>query len=265
MRMSTIARLAAPIAALIVSTGCSSNSAAQRQMDEFRKDIARVQADNERLNERVTALEVGGASRGPAAAAAPAGARSVAGDKPRLKVVKLAPGQAPDDDAVEEVSPAAEPAPGPEPGPPMLVQAEGKRGAAVSQTGAKEAGKAAETSQTAGREYDAALALVKRKQYDKAIEALAGYLVRFPDSPNADNAMYWRGECYFAKGDFDRTAEQMQGLLARYPYGNKVPDALLKLGLAQLRQGRRDKAQETFAQLRRDHPSSEAARKIPRE
>jgi tol-pal system protein YbgF len=115
----------------------------------------------------------------------------------------------------------------------------------------------------AHRAYDAALALVNAHQFDKALDAFAGFLVKWPDHPNADNAMYWRGECYYAKGEFLRAAEEFEGTLARFPLGNKVPDALLKLGICQQKLGNPAKAKTYFERLLRDFPRSEAARRIP--
>jgi tol-pal system protein YbgF len=111
--------------------------------------------------------------------------------------------------------------------------------------------------------YDAALALVNAKQFDKALDAFAGFLVKWPDHPNADNAMYWRGECYFAKGEFARAAEEFEGTIARFPLGNKVPDAMLKLGICDQKLGNAAKAKAYFDRLQRDFPRSEAARRIP--
>ncbi|HEX4445443.1 MAG TPA: tetratricopeptide repeat protein, partial [Polyangiaceae bacterium] len=85
--------------------------------------------------------------------------------------------------------------------------------------------------------YDAAMQLVNAHQYDRALDALAAFLVRWPDHPYADNAMYWRGECYFAKGDYRRAADQFEGTVARFPAGAKAPDALLKLGMSEQKLG----------------------------
>ena len=111
--------------------------------------------------------------------------------------------------------------------------------------------------------YDAALALVNGHQYDRALEAFSTFLVRWPDHPNADNAMYWRGECYFAKGEYARAAEEFDGTIARFPLGNKVPDALLKLGICHQKLGNQAKAKTYFDRLLRDFPRSEAARRVP--
>ena len=111
--------------------------------------------------------------------------------------------------------------------------------------------------------YDAAMSLVNAKQYDKALDAFAAFLVRWPDHPYANNAMYWRGECYFARGDYRRAAEQFEGVVARFPAGNKAPDALLKLGMSQQRLGDPVKAKESFDRLTELYPQSDAARRIP--
>jgi len=115
----------------------------------------------------------------------------------------------------------------------------------------------------AKRAYDAALSLVTARQYDKALESLAAFLVRWPDHPYADNAMYWRGECYFARGDYVRASEQFEGVLARFPAGNKAPDALLKLGICRQKLGDPNGARELFVRLTQQYPASEAARRIP--
>jgi tol-pal system protein YbgF len=115
----------------------------------------------------------------------------------------------------------------------------------------------------AKRSYDAALALVNAHQYDRALEDLAAFLVRYPDHPYADNAMYWRGECYFAKGDYLHASEQFEGTVTRFPAGNKAPDALLKWGISQQKLGNPIKATECFDRLRQTYPRSDAARRIP--
>jgi tol-pal system protein YbgF len=88
-------------------------------------------------------------------------------------------------------------------------------------------------------------------------------LLRYPDHPYAANATYWRGECYFAQGDYLRAAEQFDAVVTRYPLGNKSSDALLKLGLTQQKLGNPQKAKDYFDKLLREYPRSDAARRIP--
>lgn len=70
--------------------GCSSDrDAIEKRLAGLRDDITRVQAENDRLSERVEALEVKQVT--PAVAHAPAA--SARSDRPALKVVKLVPGE----------------------------------------------------------------------------------------------------------------------------------------------------------------------------
>jgi tol-pal system protein YbgF len=115
----------------------------------------------------------------------------------------------------------------------------------------------------AAHAYDAAMSLVRTRQLDKALDAFAAFLVRWPDHPYADAAMYWRGECYYARGDYARAIEQLEGVLARYPEGAKVPDAILKLGMAEQKLGHGDKARAWFERLAQRFPESAAAHRLP--
>jgi tol-pal system protein YbgF len=115
----------------------------------------------------------------------------------------------------------------------------------------------------AKRSYDNALSLVHDKKYDRALEALSAFLVRWPDHPYVENALYWRGESYFARGEFLRAAEQFEAVLARPGAGAKSADALLKIGMCHSRLGAPDRAKEYWDRLRRDFPRSDAAKRIP--
>jgi len=101
------------------------------------------------------------------------------------------------------------------------------------------------------------------KKYGPALDAFAGFLMKYPDHPYAANAMYWRGECYFAQGEYLRAIEQFEGVVARFPLGGKTPDALLKLGISQQKLGNPTKAKEYFDKLGREWPRSDAVRHIP--
>jgi tol-pal system protein YbgF len=115
----------------------------------------------------------------------------------------------------------------------------------------------------AKRAYDAAYALVTGHRYEQALDALAAFLLKWPDHPYANNAMYWRGECYFARGDYQHASEQFDGVLKRYPAGSKAPDSLLKLGISQQKLGNTAQAKECFDRLAQQYPGTEAARHIP--
>lgn len=110
--------------------------------------------------------------------------------------------------------------------------------------------------------YDAALVLARGNRCAEAVEAFAGFLVRWPAHPHADNAMYWRAECFLRSGDAARGVRELRGLVERFPVGNKVPDALFTLRTALLRTGDAAGAERAGQQLLNAHPDSEAARRL---
>lgn len=115
----------------------------------------------------------------------------------------------------------------------------------------------------AKKAYDDAIHLVQAKNYDKALDALNGFLTKWPDHPYTENALYWKGECLYAKGEYLRAAEQFEAVVNRFGGGKKGPDALLKMGMCQDKLGASDRAHEYWDRLRRDYPNSDASKKIP--
>ena len=294
-------------AAPLALGGCArGRSAEERQIDELRDELARVQSESDKFEERLGKLEVDsadvrgdglGGSGGRGGGSTPQPARALSSPRPiatpPLRVVHLG------GDGTEEAGGSGETAgavgaPPGDDGPPLRIQGSGSDAAIYTDKGEKPrrvqdltpAGSGGSTAfftnanlgpslashsasrpsaldEEAKRAYDAAIALVNGKRYPEALEALAGFLVHWPDHPNADNAMYWRGECYFAQGDFADAAKEFEGLLARFPLGNKAPDALLKLGICEQRLDNAPLARQRFDRLRRDFPHSDAAKHIP--
>lgn len=243
----------AGLLALASPLGCAhAKQAADQRLDEIGEQLAKVQADNDRMAERLGAIEANELRPGePApAAAAPGEPRS------RLRVVRVEGADVDSEDDVAGDADAEDPQ-------RPVVRAQGRAGSAFDPEA--QSAKAAPPAGDAKGEYDAAFSLVKDKQFDKAIEAFTAFLGKHPDDPRAENAAYWRAECFYAKGDHAKAAEQLEALLGRGAAGKKTPDALLKLGMSYARLGNKDKAREAFARLRSQFPKSDAARKAPHE
>ncbi len=240
--------------------GCTHQNPADRSVEKLRADIAKIEAERDRLDQRVAALEA--AEQRRQEALLPPAPKASAPARP-LPVVRVgeaeahgaalppAHGEAPDVDTDGDNQ-------------RPKVHASGMRGGTERRSSKDGGDDPVAFSAEAKRDYDAALALARGKQYDKALQAFTAFLVRYPDHQHAENAMYWRGECFYATGAFARAVEQFEGMIARYPYGNKAADGLLKLGLAQEKVGAKEQAQKTFAELKDRYPKSEAARLIPR-
>jgi tol-pal system protein YbgF len=270
MRPSTIAltlmgrRLAGAALVLGALAGCA-RTAEERQLDDMRSEIDRIQESRDKADR--SAMEPAAAdSQVPSVSPSPPAAPP-ASEPADQDALTLGPREA---EITDDYADTEDPTPRPNIrvlGSPRASERGGWRGEdRVEQTlpddGTASSG-AGKLDPAAPVAYDAAMSLVKARQYDKALDALASFLVRWPDHPYANNAMYWRGECYFARGDYRRASEQFEGVIARFPAGNKVPDALLKLGVSQQKLGDPVKAKASFDRLTELYPQSEAARHIP--
>lgn len=125
-------------------------------------------------------------------------------------------------------------------------------------------------SQTADPEkeklyYDAAFDLIKAKDFDKASQALAAFLRRYPQSTYAGNAQYWLGEVSLAQGDLQAAAQAFARVSQAYPQHGKIPDSLYKLADVEMRLGNRDKAHGLFRQVIAEYPGSSAAQLAQRQ
>ena len=113
--------------------------------------------------------------------------------------------------------------------------------------------------------YDAAFDLIKAKDFDKASQAFAAFLRRYPESAYAGNAQYWLGEVNLAQGDLQAAGQAFAKVSQSYPQHSKVPDSLYKLADVELRLGNRDKAHGILRQVVADYPTSSAAQLAQRQ
>jgi tol-pal system protein YbgF len=265
--MTARALLSAAALVLLAPAGCGRN-AEERQLDAMRKEIDDVRQSRDRAEHASSSGEM--LEPPPVVPQAYAPAPPAA---PPPAVVQLgADARGPLDDAAENADPQDTT---PRPTIRVFGSARGAGRSAwrgedqIEQTLPDEAAPASPPVRAnaldpeAKRAYDAAYSLVSARRYDEALDALAAFLLKWPDHPYANNAMYWRGECYFARGEYLRASEQFDGVLKRFPAGNKASDALLKLGMSHQKLGNATKAKECFDRLLQQFPGSEAARHIP--
>ena len=242
--------------------GCASTETPREFMSRLTTPNEGVRAELEELEERVRQLEQQITESGSENSLL------------RERIAQL-------ETALEEVRAAAT-APVPfEPPPPARVQVlevteldDAPRDAPPVEADAAAEPRAEPGASAAGDETSASATVVETGQelYDRArekylnrhyVEAELGFqrfLDDFPDSDLSDNALYWIGECRFARGDDRGAMAAFQTMLHEYPLGNKVPDALVKVGRTLERLGEVEGAKRRFREVARRFPDSEAAR-----
>jgi len=257
-----------PSAALLAAAafGCAHpDVAADKHFAELREQVSRMQAEQDKADQRLGSLEIAVAddrrARDERAAAAKGSEHAAA----PARVVQL--GGSGDADSEDPADPSARPEIRLS-GPPGAAS-RGSRGKAARRDDVElpsirsDAPRPSALDPDAKKAYESALAQVQNRQFDRGLEGLAAFLVRWPDHPYAENAMYWRGEAYYGKGEYLRAAEQFEAVLARFGGGAKGADALLKLGLCHDRLGASERAREYWDRLKNEYPKSEAAKRIP--
>ncbi|MCP2604519.1 tetratricopeptide repeat protein, partial [Candidatus Aminicenantes bacterium AC-708-M15] len=120
------------------------------------------------------------------------------------------------------------------------------------ETGTPQSTEASEEAEQKGQEipsvfispqqiYNTAYSDYLKGNYQLAIEGFRQYIENFRESPLADNAQYWIGECYFSQGDYYKAIEEFNKLILNFPQGDKVPAAFLKKGYSYFALGEKEK------------------------
>ena len=109
--------------------------------------------------------------------------------------------------------------------------------------------------------YQTSLRQFNEGSYEEALEGFQFFLDSGPSADLADNALYWIGECYYARGQYDLALATFQQVVAEYPDGNKIPDSLLKIGLTYERLNDLNQATEVLSSLIETYPLTDAARR----
>jgi tol-pal system protein YbgF len=93
--------------------------------------------------------------------------------------------------------------------------------------------------------------------YGLAVESFKLYRQQFPDSPLADNALYWIGECHFSEKKYEEAIDDFNEVILAYPQGDKVAAAHLKKGISFMELGKKDEALAAFKLLVSKFPLQE--------
>lgn len=105
--------------------------------------------------------------------------------------------------------------------------------------------------------YNMARSDYLKGNFQLSIDGFKIYIEQFPESPFADNALYWIGECYFSQKDFEKAIEQFNQLILSYPSGDKIPAAYLKKGISFMELEKKEEALSVLKLLISKYPLEE--------
>jgi tol-pal system protein YbgF len=106
------------------------------------------------------------------------------------------------------------------------------------------------------REFDSAMSLLSRAQYQQASLAFRSFADAHPDDDRASAALYWTGDIAFStKKDYDEAARDFAEVLKKYPKSARAPDSMLKLGLSLFELGQMKEGCAALAALPAKYPT----------
>jgi len=107
--------------------------------------------------------------------------------------------------------------------------------------------------------YEVGVGQVKGGNPKKGRETLSDFAVKYPGHKLIPNALYWKGEAFYAEKDYENAILAFQDVVDKYPGGDKAPDAMYKQGLSFLALKDTKNARLLFDLVQKKYPKSNAA------
>lgn len=136
------------------------------------------------------------------------------------------------------------------------ASAEGTLGTVPAREAAASAAPTVLPDGTPETQYEFAIELMKRGQYDRARNAFVEFLKLHPKHELAGNSQYWLGETYYAQNNYKQAGDAFLTGYTTYASSNKAPDSLLKLGMSLDALGNKDAACTVWGELGSKFPQA---------
>jgi tol-pal system protein YbgF len=111
----------------------------------------------------------------------------------------------------------------------------------------------------AEKTYASAQAHYQARNFGQAVLEFSDLIQSFPRHPLAENAQYWIAAAYLSQRDFRQALVEFKRVVDQWPGERKTPDALYQIGVCYRNLYEPDRARETWRQVVRRFPQSDAA------
>ncbi len=109
-------------------------------------------------------------------------------------------------------------------------------------------------------QFDAAMGLLSKAQYDEAKAGFRAYADANPDdSELSPQAIYWVGNINYIQHDYTGAITAFAEQIKKYPKSTRGPDSMLKLGQSLLAMGRTQEGCTTLGAIKSKFPDAPAA------
>ena len=109
------------------------------------------------------------------------------------------------------------------------------------------------------RQYEAAMALVRRGDFAEAATALASFQRRFPASGYSDSTRFWLGNAQYGRRDYKEAIATFKAFISGNPEHPRAAEALLALANCQIELKDAKSARRSLEDLVKLYPGTEAA------
>ena len=109
------------------------------------------------------------------------------------------------------------------------------------------------------RQYEEAMAVMRKGEFDKAAVALAGFQRRYPASGYSESVLFWLGNAQYGRRDYKEAITSFRALVSGAPDHPRAPEALLSVANCQIELKDTKTARRTIDELLKAYPKSEAA------
>ncbi len=109
------------------------------------------------------------------------------------------------------------------------------------------------------RQYDAAIGLVRRGDFNEAVSALTAFLRRFSASGYTDSVRFFLGNAQYGKRDYREAITTFKAFIAGNPEHPRAAEGLLALANCQIELKDNKTARRSLEDLIKAYPGTEAA------
>jgi tol-pal system protein YbgF len=105
-------------------------------------------------------------------------------------------------------------------------------------------------------DYDRAMKLLARTQYDQAAAGFRSFADKNPTDPLAPQAIYWIGDIAYVQKDYPNAARYFAEGIKKYPTSARAPDSMLKLGESLIAMDQKKEGCTALAALPAKYPNA---------
>lgn len=109
------------------------------------------------------------------------------------------------------------------------------------------------------RDFDAALAILRKGEFAPAQAAFVDFTKRYPDSGYKPSALFWLGSAQYALRAYRDAVVNFRSMLSLAPESTRAPEAVLSIANCQVELKDVKSARKTLEDLVKAYPQSEAA------